>query len=55
MTAGAAGVVLVGLAGVAVTVLWRTRWRRAMIGAVGLCVVAWVVTDMSAAHGTIVG
>ena len=53
--AGAAGVVLVGLAGVAVTVLWRTRWRRAMIGAVGLCVVAWVVTDMSAAHGTIVG
>ncbi len=52
---GAAGVVVVGLAGVAVTVLWRTRWRRAMIGAAGLGVAAWVVTDMSAARDTIVG
>lgn len=53
--AGVAGIVVVGLAGVAVTLLWRTRWRRSMLAAAALCVTAWVITDMSAARGTIVG
>ncbi len=53
--AGMAGIAAVGLAGLAVTLLWRTRWRGAMLAAAALCAAAWVITDMSAARGTIVG
>ena len=53
--AGPAGIAVVGLAGVAVTVLWHTRWRRAVFAVAALCVTAWVITDVSAARGTIVG
>lgn len=52
---GWAGVMTVGSAGVALAGLWRTRWRHATLAAVGVCAAAWVIADMSAARGTIVG
>lgn len=52
---GAAGVLLVGLSGAGVTLMWRTRWRLPLLVVLGGAALAWAIADMSGPRGTIVG
>jgi competence protein ComEC len=52
---GVPGVMVVVAAGIVAGLIWRTRWRRAAIGATLICVLAWSIADVSGVRGTIVG
>ncbi len=53
--AGVGGVLVIGLAGVATVLVWRSRWRRGALVVALVCLVAWAIADLSVGRDTIVG
>ena len=52
--AGVGGVLVIGLAGVATVLVWRSRWRRGALVVALVCLVAWAIADLSVGRDTIV-
>ncbi len=53
--AGVGGVLVIGLAGIATALVWRTRWRGGALAVAALCLLAWAISDVSVGRETIVG
>jgi competence protein ComEC len=51
---GAAGVLLVAAAGVAVVLLWRRRWFRMVLAGLVVCLLAWSLSGLLTGHSAIV-